>query len=353
MRRARPVTVPTSRPRSAMPGRDAVEQLGRVRPGTHARRVRLHDPDDLVDLQRPDAAARARAAGHRVGRGHERVAPVVEVEERALGALEQHVLAARQGGLDEPGRVVEVLAQPLAPAGGQVDERVDLEGLGAHRPEDQVLVRQRARDPLAQDRPIEQVLHAQARAATRGRRRRGRCRGRSCRPSRPPSRASFAWSRATWYGMITCALRLTRTRSVEMPRAVSMSNSAMRVTGLTTTPLPITRRDVRVEHARRRQLELEDLVPADDGVAGVVATLVAHDHGRLLGQEVGRLALALVAPLQPDDHGSRHQRAAYRESAREAGQIEGAGASKGASCDLGSLRERPAEPGNARAGRAS
>ncbi len=56
----------------------------------------------------------------------------------------------------------------------------------------------------------------------------------------PPSRVSFAWSRATWYGMITCALRLTRTRSVEMPRAVSMSNSAMSVTGLTTTPLPMT-----------------------------------------------------------------------------------------------------------------
>ena len=28
----------------------------------------------------------------------------------------------------------------------------------------------------------------------------------------PPSRASLARSRATWYGMITWALRLTRTR---------------------------------------------------------------------------------------------------------------------------------------------
>jgi len=35
-------------------------------------------------------------------------------------------------------------------------------------------------------------------------------------------------------------------------------------------------------------------------LAGVVATLVPNDHRDLLGEEVGRLALALVAPLQPD-----------------------------------------------------
>ena len=54
------------------------------------------------------------------------------------------------------------------------------------------------------------------------------------------SLASFPRSSATWYGMITWALRLTRTRETSMPRAASMSSSSMRVTGLTTTPLPIT-----------------------------------------------------------------------------------------------------------------
>jgi hypothetical protein len=68
------------------------------------------------------------------------------------------------------------------------------------------------------------------------------------------------------------------------------------------------RGDVRVEHARRGEPELEHLVAADDRVAGVVAALVAHDHRGLLGEEVGGLALALVAPLQADDHGRRHQR---------------------------------------------
>ncbi len=67
--------------------------------------------------------------------------------------------------------------------------------------------------------------------------------------------------------------------------------------------------DVRVEHARRGQPELEHLVAQDHGVTRVVATLVADGHRDLLGQEVGRLALALITPLEPDDNGGRHQAA--------------------------------------------
>ena len=40
---------------------------------------------------------------------------MVEIEEGALRSFEQHVLAPRQGRLHEPGRVVEVVAQALAP----------------------------------------------------------------------------------------------------------------------------------------------------------------------------------------------------------------------------------------------
>ena len=124
--------------------------------------------------------------------------------------------------------------------------------------------------------------------------------------------------------MITCALRLTRTLLTSMWRAVSPSSSLMRVAGLTTTPGPDDARDVRVEHARRDEVELEDLVAEHDRVAGVVAALVADGHRDLLGQEVGRLALALVAPLEPDDDGGRHQPTASasrgpRRPARRAG----------------------------------
>ncbi len=66
-------------------------------------------------------------------------------------------------------------------------------------------------------------------------------------------------------------------------------------------------------------MELEDLVAADDGVAGVVAALVADDHRDLLGEEVGGLALALVAPLQPDDHRGGHYAPAISAQGRVAG----------------------------------
>ena len=44
----------------------------------------------------------------------------------------------------------------------------------------------------------------------------------------------------------------------------------------------------------------------DDRVAGVVAALEAHDRVAVLGEQVGDLALALVAPLGADDHDSWH-----------------------------------------------
>ena len=70
-----------------------VEKLRGERPLADARRVRLDDADHGVDLGGADAGARAGAARRRVGRGHERVGAVVDVEHRRLAALEEHVLA--------------------------------------------------------------------------------------------------------------------------------------------------------------------------------------------------------------------------------------------------------------------
>ena len=53
----------------------------------------------------------------------------------------------------------------------------------------------------------------------------------------------------------------------------------------------------RVEDPRRDQVELELLAVAHDRVAGVVAALKADHEVGLLGEQVGDLALAFVAPL--------------------------------------------------------
>ena len=53
-------------------------------------------------------------------------------------------------------------------------------------------------------------------------------------------------------------------------------------------------------------MELELLAAAHDRVAGVVAALEAHDRAGALGEQVGDLALALVAPLGADYDNAWH-----------------------------------------------
>ena len=66
------------------------------------------------------------------------------------------------------------------------------------------------------------------------------------------------------------------------------------------------RRDVRIQHAGRDEVELEHLFAEHDRVAGVVAALIADYGLDVLRERVGRLALAFVAPLQADDHCGGH-----------------------------------------------
>ena len=287
------------------PGTDLVVELGRIRSGADPGRVGLDDADDLVDLERTDPAPGARAAGHRVRRGHERVTAVVEIEQRALRALEEDVFAACEGALHQPRRVVQVRAKALPPADGHCHERFDLERGAAHALEQPVLVRQRALDPLAQHGRVEEVLHAQAQPpgpiAVAG-------------PDPPTSRSDLGVAEPGLVGDVerhvvrhdhVGAATDPDARDVDAPRGehVQLVDQGDRVDH---DAVADDRGDVRVEHARGRQTELEHLVAADHGVAGVVTTLVPDDHGHLLGQEVGHLALALVAPLEPDDHRGGH-----------------------------------------------
>jgi hypothetical protein len=62
------------------------------------------------------------------------------------------------------------------------------------------------------------------------------------------------------------------------------------------------------ENPRREQVQRIVLtVRSDDRVTGVVSALVADDVLDLLAEQVGRLALALVAPLSTDEHDRGHR----------------------------------------------
>ena len=69
-----------------------------------------------------------------------------------------------------------------------------------------------------------------------------------------------------------------------------------------------------VQDPRRDQMELPGLAVADDRVAGVVAALEADDGVGPLGEQVGHLPLALIAPLGADDHDSWHATLSVRWS---------------------------------------
>jgi hypothetical protein len=78
---------------------DRVMQFGREGPRAHARGVGLDDAEREVDGVRPDARAHRRHARQRVGRGDVGIGAEIDVEQRALRALEQdaRALAAALG----------------------------------------------------------------------------------------------------------------------------------------------------------------------------------------------------------------------------------------------------------------
>ncbi len=67
------------------------------------------------------------------------------------------------------------------------------------------------------------------------------------------------------------------------------------------------RRAVPVENSGRHEMQGVLLVVDHDRVSGVVAALVADDEVGLTGQQVGDLALALVAPLEADESRARQR----------------------------------------------
>ncbi len=106
--------------------------------------------------------------------------------------------------------------------------------------------------------------------------------------------------------MIRCALaEMRRPLHVHAPRAqrVELVDQHLRVDHHAVADHAAL---ARVEDARGDQMQLPLLIAAHDRVPGVVAALEAHDRVAVLGEQIGDLALALVAPLGADYHYSRH-----------------------------------------------
>ena len=234
---------------------------------------------------------------------------MVEVEERGLRALEEDVLAGGERVVHERDGVgdhrLDARRQLAEVAVGDVvgRQRQPVVHLGQHK----VLLLEHHLELLAEDLRVEQVLHPQAHA-----RRLVRVGG----PDPPFGRAQRGLAEEA----LGDAVELLVVRHDQVGVAAHLQPGAIDAARLEAVDLLDQHRgvdddavaddgrDERVEDAARHELERERLTVDDDGVPGVVAALVPDDHRHLLGEEVGELALPLVAPLGADDNRRGHAR---------------------------------------------
>ena len=115
--------------------------------------------------------------------------------------------------------------------------------------------------------------------------------------------------------MIRCALADSLSPLTSMPRRRRPSSSPISTAGSTTTPLPITQvlPGCRIPDGIRWNLNVS---PSRTIVwPALLPPWKRTTIGGALGEQVDDLALALVAPLGPDDHDARHQPSDYAERA--------------------------------------
>ena len=258
---------------------------------------------------------------------------MVEVEQGSLSALEDHRAAGVERVPEDVGGVGDERLDPVPVAQVLLGHRVEVEAwvLGEW-PQHQLLRLQRRHDLLAQDLRVQQVLDPDPEA-----RRLVRVAGADaalCGPDlelAQPRLAGRVEHHVVGHDQVGVG---------GDPQAAGVDAAAAQALQLLDQhrrvdhhPIADHARLARVEDPGRDQVELELVAVADDRVAGVVAALEArHDVG-LLGEQVGELSLALVAPLGAHDHDSGHDRGIMRYGAP--GSAGRSGASAGRTRPLG------------------
>src|SRR5258707_14959400 len=282
---------------------DVVRELGRERPAADARRIRFCNPQNIVELMRADPGPRRRRAGDAVRRRNERIGAVIDVEQAALRAFEQQVLARLVGVIERPRHVRDQGHQARRQRQGFVEgfpkiyffllvkmlqnEIVKLEQLlelaGEALGIQQVLEADRAARHLvlvgradAAAGGADLVLAARGLAGAVERRVIGQDQGAGFRDDEPRDYATHAGR-----------LELVYLREQRFGR----QHHAVADVAI----------DVAAQDARGDQVQHGLLAGDDQRVAGVVPALEAHHALRAVGQPVDDLALALVAPLRADD----------------------------------------------------
>ena len=242
MRRARPVVVPNSPPASRMLVAQLVVELGGEGPRAHAGGVGLGDAPHLVDARGPTPAPTQAAPGDRVRGGDEGIGAVVDVEHRALGALEDDAGRPRRARATRSAACRRCTARAGGRGAGTPRSSCAGRARGslANGPQHQPLGLHRRVDLLPQDLLVEQVLHRGCRAGRPCRRSRGRCRAGWCRSGACPSLrlARLVEELVVRHDQVRVGGDAQAARG-RCRRRRSSSISSVSTRGSTTTPLPI------------------------------------------------------------------------------------------------------------------
>ena len=115
-RRLRPVLMPNSLPRRPIFSPISFVQLGRKRPLADPGGVGLADAQDIANAARAHAGSGRRLRRHRVGGRHIGIGAMVDIEQRALRALEQDALALAALEVEQPPHGLRRKAAASAPA---------------------------------------------------------------------------------------------------------------------------------------------------------------------------------------------------------------------------------------------
>src|SRR5690606_28341185 len=269
--------------------------------GADTRGVGLDDAEHVIEVTRADAGAGGSAAGRGVRRGHVRVGAEVDVEQRALRALEKDVAAFAVNAVQGLGDVGhhrrellaerEVLLQRLLEVDRldlvivpqhEVVEVEDLAELGGEAfPVQQVAEAHRAARDL--------VLVGRADAAAGG---------------ADGIAAARLFARLVERDMAGKDQRAGRADAQPLARRDALRFQHVEFFGkrhrVQDDAVADEAFDAVTEDAGGNQLKHSLVATDDQGVAGVVAALETHHATGALGEQVDDLALAFITPLGAD-----------------------------------------------------
>ncbi|MNG62431.1 hypothetical protein D3C79_206340 [compost metagenome] len=282
---------------------DVVEQLSREWTRTDASGVSLGDTQNVIEEHRANAGTSGHATGGGVGAGHVRVGTVVDVEQRTLGAFEHDVFAGATQVVQLSGNVEHQRLEQLSVFLALGQGLFELDGrLFVVTNQHEVVVIHQLTQLVFEARHVQQVANTQATTS-------------NLVFVRRADAATGGTDLQLATGLFTGLVQRhvegqdqragradTQTLAHRYAFLFQLGDLAQQGVRCNHHAVADQALHAFAQHARRDQVQHGLLTVDHQGVASVVATLVAHYGGSMFGQQINDLAFALITPLGAQDY---------------------------------------------------